>query len=230
MSETTEILPTHIGFILDGNRRWAKANGKPTFEGHRQGLETLKEVSLAAFDKGIDYVSAYAFSEENWQRTQEEVSYLMGLTIKAMTKHLNTFHDAGIRLVMLGSRNRLDKKVLKAIDEAIETTKNNTRGTLALCFNYGGHQEIAAAAQALVDQNEQTITPEKLAQHLYAPEIPPVDLIIRTSGERRISGFMLWRASYSELYFTDVMWPDFSVKDLNAACSDYAHRQRRFGA
>lgn len=230
MSETTEILPTHIGFILDGNRRWAKANGKPTFEGHRQGLETLKEVSLAAFDKGIDYVSAYAFSEENWQRTQEEVSYLMGLTVKAMTKHLNTFHDAGIRLVMLGSRNRLDKKVLKAIDEAIETTKNNTRGTLALCFNYGGHQEIAAAAQALVDQNEQTITPEKLAQHLYAPEIPPVDLIIRTSGERRISGFMLWRASYSELYFTDVMWPDFSVKDLNAACSDYAHRQRRFGA
>lgn len=230
MSETTKTLPMHIGFILDGNRRWAKANGKPTFEGHRQGLEALKEVSLAAFDKGIEYVSAYAFSEENWQRAQEEVSYLMGLAIKAMTKHLSTFHDAGVRLVMLGSRDRLDKKVLKAIDEAVETTKNNTRGTLALCFNYGGHQEIAAAAQALVDAGEATITPEKLAQNLYVPELPPVDLIIRTSGERRISGFMLWRASYSELYFTDVLWPDFSVKDLNTACEDYANRQRRFGA
>lgn len=228
MSETT-VVPTHIGLILDGNRRWAKANGKPVLEGHQHGLESFKEVSLAAFEKGVEYVSAYVFSTENWQRTQEEVSYLMGLVVKGVTKQLNTFHDAGVRVVMLGARNGLDKKVLKAIDDAVEITKNNTKGTLALCFNYGGHQEIADAVQALVDQNEQTITPEKIAQNLYESDVPPIDLIIRTSGEQRLSGFMLWRAAYAELYFTDTLWPDFTVADLDQAIAEYTARQRRFG-
>lgn len=229
MSDTTHTLPKHVGIILDGNRRWAKAQGRPTLEGHRQGAETFKDISLAAFDKGVDFVSAYVFSEENWQRTQEEVSYLMGLVTKSVTKHLQTFHEAGVRLVMLGSRERLDKKILKAIDESVEKTKDNTRGTLALCFNYGGHQEIVAAAQALIDQNERTVTVENLAQHLYAPEVPPLDLIIRTSGEQRLSGFMLWRSDYAELYFTDVMWPDFTADDLQTALDEFAHRKRRHG-
>jgi undecaprenyl diphosphate synthase len=227
MSETT-VVPTHIGLILDGNRRWAKANGKPVLEGHKQGLEAFKDVSLAAFDTGVKYVSAYVFSAENWQRTQEEVSYLMALVVKGVTKHLDTFHNAGIRVVMLGSRAGLDKKVLKAIDDSIETTKNNARGTLALCFNYGGHQEIADAVQQLVDKNEQ-ITPENITQNLYAPEVPPLDLIIRTSGEKRLSGFMLWRSEYAELYFTDILWPDFSIADLDKAIAEYAARKRRFG-
>lgn len=229
MPDTTSTLPKHLGIILDGNRRWAKSLGKPTLEGHRQGAEVFKDISLAAFDKGVEFVSAYVFSEENWRRTQEEVSYLMGLVTKSVTKHLQTFHEANIRLVMLGSRERLDKKILKAIDESIEKTKSNTRGTLALCFNYGGHQEIAAAAQALVDQGEQVITPEKLADHMYAPEVPPLDLIVRTSGEKRLSGFMLWRSDYAELYFTEVMWPDFTADDLQDALDEFAHRKRRHG-
>lgn len=228
MSDTTATLPVHLGIILDGNRRWAKQQGKPVFDGHRQGLETFKDIALAAFDRGVTYVSAYVFSTENWQRTQEEVSFLMSLVNKGIEKHFETFHQAGIRLLMLGSREGVDPKILKTIDEAEEKSKNNQRGTLAVCFNYGGQQEIAEAAQALAKKGE-TITTESLNQAIYHPEIPPVDLVIRTSGEQRLSGFMLWRAAYSELYFSDVMWPDFTTGDLDAALQTYAQRQRRFG-
>lgn len=221
-------LPVHLGIIMDGNRRWARAQGKPTLEGHRQGLEAFKDVSLAAFDRGIKYVSAYAFSTENWQRTQEEVSYLMGLVVKGVEKHLETFHKAGIRLLMLGNRQGVSTKVLKAIDQAVDTTANNTRGTLAICLNYGGHEEIAQAAQAVANAG-QAISPQNLSQHLYAAAMPPIDLLIRTSGEQRLSGFMLWRAAYAELYFTDTLWPDFTEQDLDKALKDYVTRQRRFG-
>lgn len=229
MSEPTTVLPKHLGLILDGNRRWAKANGVPVLEGHRRGMEVFKDVSLAAFDRGVEYVSAYVFSTENWQRTQEEVSYLMGLVTKAVTKHLKTFHEAGVRIVMLGSEDRLDEKVLRAIKEAVETTKDNSRGTLALCFNYGGHQEIADACTTLAQQGETNITPEKIASALYAPEVPMLDLIIRTSGEERLSGFMLWRAAYAELHFEEKMWPDYTIQDLDEALATFAQRQRRFG-
>lgn len=230
MSNTTvTALPQHLGIILDGNRRWAKEQGLPTLQGHREGLENFKDVSLAAFDRGIRYVSAYIFSTENWQRTQEEVSYLMGLVNKGIEKHLDTFHQAGIKLVMLGSRNNIDTKILKTIDQAVSKTKDNLKGTLALCFNYGGYDEIAQAAQA-VAASGQTITADTLANHLYEPAVPPIDLIIRTSGEQRLSGFMLWRAAYSELYFTDTLWPDFTPAELDKALSEYAQRQRRFGS
>lgn len=228
MSEPTA-LPKHLGLILDGNRRWAKLNNLPTLEGHRKGLDTFKTVSLAAFDRGIEYVSAYIFSTENWQRTQEEVNYLMGLVVRAVSKELKTFHEAGIRLVMVGSRERLDKKVLKAIDEAVETTKSNTRGTLALCFNYGGQQEIADACTQLIAAGETEITPEKITKALYEPELPAIDLVIRTSGEERLSGFMLWRAAYAELLFEEKLWPDYTPHDLDNALTNYASRQRRFG-
>jgi undecaprenyl diphosphate synthase len=229
MSDHAVTLPTHLGIILDGNRRWAKQQGLPTLQGHQAGLEVFKTISLAAFDRGVQYVSAYIFSTENWQRTQEEVSYLMGLVSKGIERHLDSFHEAGIQLIMLGTRTGVDGKVLKSIDKAIEKTKHNLRGTLALCFNYGGQQEIADAAQALAQKGED-ITPQALTAHMYASSVPPIDFLIRTSGERRLSGFMLWRAAYSELYFTDTMWPAFTTKELDVALQDYAQRQRRFGS
>lgn len=228
MSETA-VVPRHLGIILDGNRRWAKAQGLPVKDGHRRGLDVFKEVSLGAFDRGVEYVSAYVFSTENWKRTQDEVSFLMGLVTKGVEKTLQEFHDANIKLVMLGAREGLDKKVLETIDKAVEQTKDNTRGTLALCFNYGGQQEIAEAAQKLADAGS-TITIESLRQNIYEPSVPDVDFIIRTSGEHRLSGFMLWRANYAEMYFTDVLWPDFTLDDLDKALADYADRQRRFGS
>ncbi len=230
MSNTAEILPNHLGIIMDGNRRWAKQQGLPTLKGHRQGLEVFKDISLAAFERGIKYVSAYVFSSENWQRTEDEVSYLMSLVNKGIAKHLDSFHQAGIKLVMLGARSGIDDKILETIDAAIVKTKNNLKGTLALCFNYGGHDEIAQAAQTLLDNGETTITAAKLETALYAPDVPPVDLIIRTSGEQRLSGFMLWRAAYSELYFTETFWPAFTIADLDLALNEYACRQRRFGS
>lgn len=227
MSDTT--LPVHLGIILDGNRRWAKAKGLPTLEGHRQGSETFKEIALAAFDRGIKYVSAYVFSTENWSRTQEEVRYIMDLAVRVADTQLDEFHQRGIKIVILGSREKLNPKVLKAIDKVEAKTKDNTAGTIALCFNYGGRQEIVEAVKALIAAGEEP-DEENIAGHLYAPEVPDADLIIRTSGEHRISGYMLWRASYSELYFTDKYWPDFSEADLDLALNDYSKRQRRFGS
>ncbi len=227
MTEAASV-PNHIGYILDGNRRWAKQHGRPTLEGHRQGLETFKNIALASFDRGIKVVSAYVFSTENWQRTQEEVSYLMRLVVKGVEQHLTTFHKAGIRLVMLGSRDGLDAKILQTIDRAVQTTRDNTKGTLAICFNYGGQQEIVDAANAAVTAG-QPLTVQSLQANLYEPDLPPVDFVIRTSGEQRISNFMLWRAAYSELYFTDKLWPDFSETDLDQALAEYQQRQRRYG-
>lgn len=230
MSEQATI-PAHLGLILDGNRRWAKSRGLPTLEGHQQGSEVFREIALAAFDRGVKYLSAYVFSNENWSRTEEEVGYLMKLVMKATEKYLDTFNKADIRIVILGRRDRLDKKVLESIERTEEKTKNNTRGTLALCFNYGGKEELVDAVRKLVAQGvtSREINAEVLAGALYHPEIPPVDFLIRTSGEHRTSGFMLYRANYAELYFTDTYWPDFTTDDLDAALQEYAGRKRRFG-
>lgn len=228
---TEQTIPAHVGLILDGNRRWAKAKGLPTLEGHRQGAEAFRAVSLAAFDRGVKYVSAYTFSTENWQRTEEEVGYLMRLLIKAVEKHLKSFHEANIKVVLLGRREGLDSSVLKAIDKTESLTKDNTRGTLALCFNYGGKAELVDAVKDIIDSgiSSDQITPEIIAQHVYAPEVPEIDLLIRTSGERRTSGFMMYRSEYAELYFTDTMWPDFDAAALDLALEDYNSRKRRFG-
>jgi undecaprenyl diphosphate synthase len=232
MSEPHAEIPVHVGLILDGNRRWAKARGLPTLEGHRQGAETFKTVALAAFDKGVQYISAYTFSTENWQRTEEEVGYLMRLLIKAVEKHLKTFNEADIRIVVLGDRSRLDVPVLRAIEKAEAQTADNTRGTLAICFNYGGVQELVDATKAIVSSgvSPDDVTEKTIREAVYSPEIPDIDLLIRTSGEQRTSGFMLLRAAYAELYFTDTLWPDFDEQALEAALEDYAKRQRRFGA
>lgn len=225
-------VPRHIGFIMDGNRRWAKARNLPAFKGHEAGVDALERVADACFAKGIRYMSAYTFSTENWSRTQEEVGFLMSLVTKILTTYLKKFHDKGIRIVIIGTRDRLGKKVVKAIDRAEEETKNNTNGTLALCFNYGGRQEIVDAVKKAAESGVdiQTLTTDSLMGYLYQPDIPPCDLIVRTSGEHRLSGFMLTRSEYAELLFENQKhWPDIDETDVDRYIEEYANRTRRFG-
>jgi undecaprenyl diphosphate synthase len=219
----------HLGIILDGNRRWARANGLPTLDGHQKGAEVFKEISLSAFKKGINYVSAYVFSTENWNRTQEEVSYLMKLVLKAVEKYLDEFHQNGIKIKIIGSRKGLDAKVAAAIDKAETKTADNTKGTLGLCFNYGGQQEVVDAIKALPDDKKDNLTPDTFEQYLYSKDFPNIDLLIRTSGEKRLSGFMMWKAQYAEFMFFDKHWPDFSESDLDLAIEEFGSRVRRFG-
>jgi undecaprenyl diphosphate synthase len=223
--------PRHIGFIVDGNRRWAKKHGLPAYEGHLAGYNAIKEVVQAAFDAGIEYVSAYSFSTENWKRSEQEVSKLMGLVLRLLTADLHIFEENNIRLRILGTRDRLDDRIVKAIESAEAQTANNTKGTLALCFNYGGQLEIAEAVKKIVqsDVAASEVTPELITQNLYAPEVPPLDLVVRTSGEQRLSNFMLWRAAYSEFLFLEKNWPDMTKDDVTAILEEYARRGRRFG-
>ena len=223
--------PTHVGLILDGNRRWAQTNGLKAMDGHKEGAEVFKNISLAAFDAGVKYLSAYVFSTENWHRTKEEVSFIMKLVVRAVELHLDEFHNKNIKIVIVGSLENVPKTVLKAIDRTEQKTSKNTGGTLALCFNYGGKSELVDAIKQIVASgvSPQAVTEELISSYIYRPEIPPIDLLIRTSGEKRTSGFMLWRADYAELLFVDKMWPDFTVSDLNGAFAEYAKRQRRFG-
>ncbi len=225
--------PEHIGIILDGNRRWAKKQGQPTLDGHREGAEVFKEVALGAFEKGVKYLSAFVFSTENWSRTEDEVGYLMKLVTKAVEKYLDSFNEAGIKIVILGRKEGIPNTVLTAVQRTEEKTKNNTKGTLGLCFNYGGEEELVDAFRQSIELGlkPEEITKEKINSLLYGGEqIPPLDMVIRTSGEQRTSGFMLYRAAYAELYFTDKLWPDFTLQDLQEALDWYTTRQRRFGS
>lgn len=221
-------LPNHVGIILDGNRRWARAQGKTTLEGHKKGAQNFKDIALHAFDRGISNLSAYIFSSENWQRTEEEVGYLMNLVVKAVDEYLEEFNERGIKIVILGRRDGLRKKVLDSIKSTEDKTKNNTGGTLALCFNYGGYQEIVDSANKLARDGKE-ITEKSLAENLYNPEIPNVDLVIRTSGEMRTSGFMLWRCAYAEMYFSPIMWPAFTADNFDMAINEFKSRERRYG-
>jgi undecaprenyl diphosphate synthase len=227
----TGVVPKHVGFILDGNRRWALQRGLPTIEGHRRGYENLKAIVRAAHKRGVQYISAYVFSTENWKREQNEVRDLMRFISWVLKHELKEFQRENVRLRIIGSKLKLGKALVKAIHEAEEMTKNNTRGTLLICLDYGGQQEIVEATKriAAAGVKPEAITPELLSQYLYAPDVPPLDLIIRTSGEQRLSNFMLWEAAYSELLFTKVAWPDFSERHLASAIAKYSSRQRRFG-
>lgn len=226
----TEV-PRHLGLILDGNRRWAKEHDLPLMEGHRKGYENLKNISDAAFDSGVEYVSAYVFSTENWSRSKEEVRYLMKLLLWVVKHEVENLTKHGIRLRTVGMKVRLGKALVRAIHDAEEKTKSNTRGTLLLCLDYGGQQEIVDAMKQIVAEGvaPESITPELISKHLYQPDVPPVDLIIRTSGEQRLSNFMLWEGAYSELMFTKTYWPDFSPAELKQMLATYANRHRRYG-
>jgi undecaprenyl diphosphate synthase len=227
----TLAVPRHLGLILDGNRRWATERGLAPMEGHKKGYETLKEISDAAFNQGVEYVSAYVWSSENWNRSPAEVNYIMKLMLWIFRHELDNFMKHGIRLRLMGSKLRLGKALVKAIIEAEERTRLNDKGTLLLCLNYGGQQEIVDAMKQIVANGtpEHEITAKLIEQHLYAPGIPPVDLIIRTSGEQRLSNFMLWEGAYSELMFTKTYWPDFSSEELQKMLIEYSHRHRRMG-
>jgi len=229
MSQST--IPKHIGFIVDGNRRWAKQHGIPTYEGHLAGYNTLREIGLEALAMGVEYMSAYVFSTENWSRSEDEVGKLMGLILRILKSDLPIFHEKNIKIRVLGSRDRLEPKIIKAIESAEAKTANNTGGVLALCLNYGGQQEIVDAAKKIVQSgvNADDIDKDTIEQNLYAPEVPPVDILVRTSGEKRISNFMLWRIAYSEMHFIDKMWPEMTKKDLKDIIKEYKKRFRRFG-
>jgi undecaprenyl diphosphate synthase len=230
MKQLQQAVPKHLGLILDGNRRWARENGLPQLEGHRKGYENLVTIGLTAMDRGVAYVSAYVFSTENWNRSKEEVSYLMKLLNWVATHEVKKLHAKNIRVRFLGSRQKLSKSILQAIDAAEEKTKSNSGGTLALCLNYGGKLELVDAFAAIVASGKQSdITEQLITDNLYAPDIPAIDLLIRTSGEQRLSNFMLWRAAYSELLFVEKHWPAFTEDDLTSAFINYANRQRRFG-
>jgi undecaprenyl diphosphate synthase len=229
---TVNNVPRHLGLILDGNRRWANERGLRPFEGHRRGYLRLKKIALAAFERDVEYVSAFVFSTENWKRSREEVAYLMDLIQWVATYELNALHRRNIRVIFIGSSKGLDERIIKTIRAAEAKTSSNTGGTLVLCFNYGGQQEMVDAAASLIRSGipADQLTPELMARHMYGPSLPPLDLVIRTSGEQRLSGFMLWSAAYAEIKFILKYWPAFTVEDLEEALSEYGSRERRFGA
>jgi len=227
----TEGTPRHVGYIIDGNRRWAKKHGIPVYEGHLAGYNSVKEVVLETFDQNVKYVSVYLFSTENWKRGQEEIGNIMNLALRMLTADINIFQDNNIRFLWSGVEQGLSKSILKALKKAEEVTKDNTRGTFNLCFNYGGQLEIADACKKIIQQgiSPDEITPELVSQYIYNSAIPPVDLIVRTSGEQRISNFMLWRAAYAELLFIEKLWPDMTKDDVSIILKEYIQRDRRIG-
>lgn len=219
----------HLGFIVDGNRRWAREKNLPTLIGHQKGFDKVEMVidELAKIDE-VDYASFYLFSTENWNRAQEEVDYLMKLAQKKITSITKKLVKNNLRCVVLGSENRVPASLLKALRNCEEQTKDCTGMTVCICFNYGGKQEIADAAKAVAKSGED-FTPETLEKHLYHPEVPACDMIVRTSGEERISGFMLWRAAYSEFLFLKKYFPDIEASDIQDILNEYKNRNRRFG-
>lgn len=229
MSQTNTV-PLHVGLILDGNRRWAKERGLQPMEGHREGVETLKAIVRYGFDAGVHVISAFVFSTENWKRSKTEVSFLMNLILKLFKSDLDEFIREGYRVVVLGSRDRMSSAILRAIDETEARTRDNTKGIIALCINYSSTQELADAAATLAEDVRSGNPPKTPTEYLYHPEIPELDLIVRTSGEHRLSGFMLPRASYAELAFVDTHWPAFSTDKFQQVLDNFADRKRRFGA
>jgi undecaprenyl diphosphate synthase len=228
-------VPRHVAIIMDGNGRWAAARGLPRVEGHRRGVEALRRTIRAAADIGISIVTIFSFSAENWSRPATEVVELMGLLRRFIRNDLAELHRSGVRVRIIGEREGLAPDIARLLTEAEELTKENDRLTLVVAFNYGARQEIVRAAKRIADQvaagnlSAADIDVERLSAALDAPEIPDPDLIIRTSGEQRLSNFLLWQSAYSELVFVPTYWPDFDRAALEMAIRDYQQRERRFG-
>ncbi len=221
----------HVAIILDGNGRWAKKRGLPRLMGHRAGADNIRPVTRIFADYGVKYLTLYIFSTENWNRAKTEVAGLLSLLSRNIAKETRAFHQQNIRLIYLGRLDRLSQKLRQKVEAAIELTKNNTRLTLCLAFDYGGRDEIVQAARRIINTNipGDNIDEALFSKYLYTNGIPDPDLIIRTGGDLRLSNFLLWQAAYSELYFTPVLWPDFGQKEIEEALSEYELRQRRFG-
>jgi len=228
--------PTHIAIIMDGNGRWAQARGLPRSIGHRRGVEAVRRTLRAAIELGVGYLTLYAFSTENWRRPETEVRELMSIMRLYLRSELAELHRQNIRLRVIGQRDRLARDFVALIENAERVTAGNTRCNFTIALSYGGRDEIATAARrlaVLVQRGEigpEEIDEESLAGNLFTADLPDPDLIIRTSGEKRASNFLLWQSAYSELVFTDRLWPDFSRDDLVAAIREFHGRERRFGA
>ena len=223
----TAPVPRHVAIIMDGNGRWAKARGLPRAAGHRAGAEAARAVLRAAGEAGVECLTLYAFSSENWRRPAQEISDLTGLLRFYIRRELNSLHKEGIRLKILGDHNAFEADVAKLVDKAVERTAGNTRMTLAIALNYGARAELVRAARDAAAAGE--ISEESIEGALDTRDLPPLDLLIRTSGEQRLSNFLLWQAAYAELLFVDTLWPDFDGDALRAALADYARRERRYG-
>lgn len=228
-------IPRHVAIIMDGNGRWAAARGLPRGEGHRRGVEALRRTVRAAGDIGIDILTIFAFSSENWARPQSEIRDLLGLLRLFIRNDLAELNSNNVRVRVIGERDTLSPDVRRLLEEAEELTYRNDGMTLVVAFNYGARQEIARAAQRLADEvaagrlSSSDITAERLSQFMDTPDLPDPDLIIRTSGEQRLSNFLLWQSAYSELVFVPTFWPDFDRAALEQAISEFARRERRFG-
>lgn len=222
-------IPQHIAIIMDGNGRWAKARRLPRLAGHREGANAVKRTIEAAQQLGIKYLTLYAFSTENWSRPKEEIDGLMDLLCKTLDTYTGEAKQKNFRLLVSGAREELPPAVLEKIEKAVQTTAANTGLTVNLALNYGARQEIVHAVNTLLAQGKKLISMDDISAHLYQPNVPDPELIIRTSGEERLSNFLLWQAAYSEFYFTPVLWPDFNEAELQKALDAYAGRTRRFG-
>lgn len=219
-----------IGVILDGNRRWAKQRGLPTLEGHRKGSERVRDLLEWAHEEGVGTVYIYAFSTENWNRTPEEVEYLMQLFSEAFSgKLVDEVVKRNGKIVFLGDRSRVPLELVKKMEETEDRTKEGTEGTLAVCLSYGGRAEIVAGANALIEKGQKIDSEESFRGALWGATLPDPDLIIRTGGEKRLSGFLTWQSVYSELFFVDTKWPDFSKKEFLDILSEYRNREQRRG-
>lgn len=217
-----------IGIILDGNRRWAVARGLPKLEGHRRGYDRVLDCARWVRDRGVKHLTVYAFSTENWNRAEEEVSYLMNLLRDAAEKSLQELAKENVRIRFIGTLERLSGDLRKAINAVEEASKENDKFTLWICLSYGSRAEIVAAAQAMAETGE-PMTEESLRDHFWSAEMPDPDIVIRPSGEKRLSNFLLWQAAYSELFFIDSYWPDFSEALLDGILQEYEKRERRLG-
>jgi undecaprenyl diphosphate synthase len=228
-------IPCHVAVIMDGNGRWAASRGLPRLEGHRQGVEAVRQAIEAAMDMGITHLTLFSFSSENWSRPKEEIHDLFGLLRRFVRRDLAELHKNGVRIQVIGSRVGLEKDILHMLDDAVDLTKDNTGLNLTIAFNYGGRDEIARAAVRLAEElkagtlSAGEITQERFATYLDTANLPDPDLLIRTSGELRLSNFLLWQLAYAEFVFVDAYWPDFSREIFEAAVTEYQRRSRRFG-
>jgi undecaprenyl diphosphate synthase len=224
-------VPRHVAIVMDGNGRWARKRHMPRVVGHKQGVDALVRTVQACADRGIDYLTVFAFSSENWKRPTEEVSGLMGLVLIAVSKYLTKLAAEGVRIRIVGDRAAVSDKVARAWQQAEEATRHNNRITLSVAFNYGGRWDIVQACRAAMSAgvDPASLDEDRLARYMAMSFAPDPDLFIRTGGEVRISNFLLWQTAYAELYFTDCLWPDFGAAELDAALAAFASRDRRFG-
>ena len=234
--ETAPLPPVHVGIIMDGNGRWAKGRGRPRIDGHRRGMEAVRKVVKGSIALGVEYLTLYGFSIENWKRPAAEIRSLMGLLRLYLRQEIKDLDQQGVQVLFIGHRTLLPDDIVSLIEEAEEQTKGNTNLNLVVALSYGSRQEITAAAQGVARQVEageldvSDIDESVFMEHLETAGMPDPDLVIRTSGEQRISNFLLWQVAYAEFIFVDTLWPDFSEDDLREAINEYHRRERRYGA